>query len=107
MCTQLGDQACIASNIDFKNVAAQIAPDAFGNWVLNGQVQNVGTMPHSNVTSILYLYDNLGNQVGQSFGLTNPPNIDPMQNATLNLSQNQTGLTGAPQFFRISYVPGS
>ncbi|MDQ4074017.1 MAG: hypothetical protein M3162_06900, partial [Thermoproteota archaeon] len=104
MCTQLGDQACIDSNIDFQNVFAQVTPDAFGNWVLNGQVQNVGTVPHSNVTSILYLYDSLGNQVGQNLGLTNPPTINPMQNASLTVPQNQTGLTGTPQFFRISYV---
>ncbi len=104
MCAQLRDHPCIDSNIDFNNVFAQILQDGFGNWILNGQVQNVGTVPHNQVTAILYLYDSFGNLVGQNFGLTNPSTINPLQNATITVAQNQAALSGTPQFFRVSYA---
>ena len=57
ICSQLGDQACIDANSNFNILFSQVTQDSLGNWVLNGEVQNVGNQLHNMVTTIFYLYN--------------------------------------------------
>jgi hypothetical protein len=104
ICNQIGDQACVSSNSKFKISFIQITKDVFGNWTLNGEVQNIDSLPHNQVRAILYLYDNQGNIIGLTQGYTLPSNLNSMQTATFNITEKQSDLMGMPKLYRVSFV---
>ncbi len=103
ICSQLGDQACIASNNDFKILFSQVIQDSIGNWVLNGEVQNVGNQPHDMVATIFYLDHAQGNIIGLNQGNTMPENLNSMQTGLFNSSIANSNLISPPQFYRVAF----
>ena len=75
-----------------------------GNWVLNGEAQNIASNPINNVRVILHLYDAQGNIIGLTQGLPIPSNLGIGQTTLFNLQLKPTDLTGIPKFYRISFV---
>ena len=55
-------------NNNFKILFNQTNQDNFGNWVLNGEAQNIGPNPLNNVMVVWRLYDAPGNIVGITQG---------------------------------------
>lgn len=72
--------------------------DSFGNWVLNGEVQNIASNPINNVRVILHLYDAQGNIIGLTQGLPTPSNLGIGQTTLFNLQESPASLTGTPTF---------
>ena len=107
ICSQLGDQACIDSNSNFKILFSQVIQDSLGNWVLNGEVQNVGNQPHDMVTTTFYLYDAQGNIIGLNQGNTMPVNLNSMQAGLFNVPITNAKLINPPHFYRVSYAFGT
>ena len=107
ICSQLGDQACIDSNNNFKILFSQVIQDSLGNWVLNGEVQNVGNQPHDMVTTTFYLYDAQGNIIGLNQGNTMPVNLNSMQAGLFNVPITNSNLINPPHFYRVSYAFGT
>ena len=91
-------------NSNFKILFNQTTQDNFGNWVLNGEAQNIGTNPINNVIVVWHLYDAFGNIVGLTQGTTIPSILGTGQTTIFNLQLKPTDLTGIPQFYRISFV---
>jgi hypothetical protein len=103
-CNLIGDQACVFMNSNFKILFNQTTHDNLGNWVLNGEAQNIGSNPINNVMVVWHLYDALGNIVGLTQGSPIPSNLGIGQTTIFNLQLKPTDLTGTPKFYRISYV---
>jgi hypothetical protein len=61
-CSLIGDQVCVFMNSNLI-LFNQTTQDNLGNWVLNGEAQNIGVNPINNVVVIWHLYV-LGNIVG-------------------------------------------
>jgi hypothetical protein len=102
-CNLIKDQACVFTNSNFKILFSQMTKDSFGNWVLNGEAQNIAFNPINNVRVILHLYDSQGNIVGLTQGLPTPSNLGIGQTTLFNLQENPTSLTGTPTFYRVSF----
>jgi hypothetical protein len=103
-CNLIGDQACVFMNNNFKILFNQTIQDNLGNWVLNGEAQNIGSNPINNVLVVWHLYDAFGNIVGLTQGFPSPSNLGIGQTTIFNLQENPTSLTGIPKFYRISFV---
>jgi len=103
-CKLIGDQACVFMNSNFKILFNQTTQDNFGNWVLNGEAQNIGANPINNVMVVWHLYDALGNIFGLTQGSPIPSILGTGQTTIFNLQLKPTDLTGIPQFYRISFV---
>ena len=84
-CNLIGDQACVFMNSNFKILFNQTTQDNFGNWVLNGEAQNIGANPLNNVMVVWHLYDALGNIVGVTQGFPIPSNLGIGQTTIFNL----------------------
>ncbi len=67
-CNLIGDQACVFMNSNFEILFNQTTQDNLGNWVLNGEAQNMGTNPINNVRVVWNLYDSFVNIVGLTQG---------------------------------------
>ena len=104
ICSQLGDQAFIDSNSNFNILFSQVTQDSLGNWVLNGEVQNVGNQLHDMVTTIFYLYDAQGNIIGLNQSNTMPENLNSMQTGLFNVPIANSNLISPPNFYRVSYA---
>ena len=104
ICSQLGDQACIDANNNFQILFSQVTQDSIGNWVLNGEVQNVGNQSHNMVTTIFYLYDAQGNIIGLNQSNTMPENLNSMQTGLFNIPIANSNLISPPNFYRVSYA---
>ncbi|MGN6351336.1 MAG: hypothetical protein ACTHL3_07725 [Candidatus Nitrosocosmicus sp.] len=100
-CRQVGDQACIASNSNFKMLLIQTSKDPLGNWILNGEAQNIATHPLKNVRIVWSLYDSHGNIVGLVQGSLVPSNQGIGQTALFNLKSSE--LIDVPKFYRVSF----
>jgi hypothetical protein len=103
-CNLIGDQACVFMNSSFKILFNQTTQDNLGNWMLNGEAQNIGANPLNNVIVVWHLYDALGNIVGVTQGSPIPSNLGIGQTTIFNLQLKPTDLTGIPKFYRISFV---
>ncbi len=55
-------------NSNFEILFNQTTQDNLGNWVLNGEAQNMGTNPINNVRVVWNLYDSFVNIVGLTQG---------------------------------------
>ena len=102
-CNQIGDQSCVFANSNLKILFVQTTKDSFGNWVLNGEAQNLGTFTINNVRAVWHLYDALGNVIGLTQGFPTPSNLGIGQTTLFNLQEKSTDLTGIPKFFRVSF----
>jgi hypothetical protein len=102
-CNLIKDQACVFTNSNFKILFSQTTKDSFGNWVLNGEAQNIASNPINNVRVILHLYDAQGNIIGLTQGLSTSSNLGIGQTTLFNLQENPTSLTGVPKFYRVSF----
>ena len=102
-CNLIKDQACVFTNSNFKILFSQMTKDSFGNWVLNGEAQNIASNPINNVRVILHLYDAQGNIIGLTQGLPTLSNLGIGQTTLFNLQENPTSLTGTPKFYRVSF----
>ena len=102
-CNSINDQACVFANSNMKILFVQTTKDNFGNWVLNGEAQNIGTFAINNVRVVWHLYDALGNIVGVTQGFPIPSNLETGQTTLFNLQIKATDLTGIPKFFRVSF----
>jgi hypothetical protein len=102
-CNLIKDQACVFTNSNFKILFSQTTKDNLGNWVLNGEAQNIASNPINNVRVILHLYDAQGNIIGLTQGLPTPSNLGIGQTTLFNLQENPTSLTGTPKFYRVSF----
>ncbi|MER5175960.1 MAG: FxLYD domain-containing protein [Candidatus Nitrosocosmicus sp.] len=103
MCRQIGDQACIFANSNFKILFIQTTKDNFGNWVLNGEAQNIATNPINKVRIIWHLYDTQGNIIGLTQGFPIPSNLGIGQTTIFNLQEKPTDLTRTPKFYQVSF----
>jgi len=103
-CNLIGDHACVFMNSNFKILFNQTTQDNLGNWVLNGEAQNIGANPINNVMVVWHLYDAFGNIVGLTQGYPIPSSLGIGQTTIFNLQKNPTSLTGVPKFYRISFV---
>jgi hypothetical protein len=103
-CNLIGDQACVFMNSNFKILFNQTTQDNLGNWILNGEAQNIGPNPLNNVIVVWHLYDAFGNIVGLTQGSPIPSNLGIGQTTLFNLQLKPTDLTGMPKFYRISFV---
>jgi hypothetical protein len=103
-CNLIGDQACVFMNSNFKILFNQTTQNNLGNWVLNGEAQNIGANPLNNVMVVWHLYDAFGNIVGLTQGYPIPSSLGIGQTTIFNLQENPTSLTGIPKFYRISFV---
>jgi len=103
-CNLIGDQACVFMNSNFKILFNHTNQDNFGNWILNGEAQNIGANPINNVMVVWHLYDSLGNIVGLTQGFPIPSNLGTGQTTIFNLQLKSTDLTGIPKFYRISFI---
>ena len=81
----------------------QAIKNSFGNWVVNGEAQNVASKTLNQVRAILHFYDAQGNIVGLKQGLTMPSNLKSMQTTIINLQEKPSELTGTPKFYRVSF----
>jgi hypothetical protein len=100
-CRQVGDQACIASNSDFRLLLIQTSKDTLGNWILNGEAQNVGTHLIKNIRIVWILYDAQGNIVGMVQGAPVPSSLGIGQTTLFNLKSSE--LIDMPKFYRVSF----
>jgi hypothetical protein len=103
-CNLIGDQACVFMNSNFKILFNQTSKDNLGNWILNGEAQNIGPNPLNNVIVVWHLYDAFGNIVGLTQGIPIPSSLGIGQTTIFNLQENPISLTGIPKFYRISFV---
>ena len=81
----------------------QTTKDSFGNWLLNGEAQNIGPFTINNVRLVWHLYDSLGNIIGLTQGFPMPSNLAIGQTTLFNLQIKSTDLTGIPALYRISF----
>jgi hypothetical protein len=86
------DQAGVFTNSNFKILFSQMTKGNLGNWVLNGEAQNIASNPINNVRVILHLYDAQGNIIGLTQGLPTPSNLGIGQTTLFNLQENPTSL---------------
>jgi hypothetical protein len=56
-CSQIGDQACVFTNSNFKILFIQTTKDTLDNWILNSEAQNKGANLINNVRIIWCLDD--------------------------------------------------
>ncbi|MER5174297.1 MAG: FxLYD domain-containing protein [Candidatus Nitrosocosmicus sp.] len=103
MCRQIRDQECIFANNNFKILFIQTTKDNFGNWILNGEAQNIATNPINNVGLTWHLYHAQGNIIGLTQGFPIPSNLGSGQTTLFNLQERPTDLIGTPKFYRISF----
>jgi hypothetical protein len=91
-CNLIKDQAGVFTNSNFKILFSQMTKGNLGNWVLNGEAQNIASNPINNVRVILHLYDAQGNIIGLTQGLPTPSNLGIGQTTLFNLQENPTSL---------------
>ncbi|MER5176540.1 MAG: FxLYD domain-containing protein, partial [Candidatus Nitrosocosmicus sp.] len=103
ICIQIGDQACISANSNFKILFIQTTKDTFGNWILNGEAQNIASNPINNVRITWHLYDSQGNVIGLTQGFPIPSNLGTGQTTIFNLQERPLDLTGTPKFYSVSF----
>jgi hypothetical protein len=53
-CNLIGDKAGVFMNSNFKLLFNHTTQDNLGNWVLNGEAQNIGAYPINNVIGVLH-----------------------------------------------------
>ncbi len=102
-CNQIGDQACVFANSNMKILFNQTTKDSFGNWLLNGEAQNIAPFTINNVMVVWHLYDAQGNVIGLTQGFPMPSKIGIGQTTLFNLQEKPPDLTGIPKFFRVSF----
>ena len=102
-CNQIGDQACVFANSNMKILFNQTTKDSFGNWLLNGEAQNIGSFTINNVRVVWHLYNALGNVIGLTQGFPTPSNLAIGQTTLFNLQIKATDLSGIPVLYRISF----
>ena len=74
-------------NNNFKILFNQTTRNNFGNWNLNGEIQNIGLNPINNVRVVWNLYNALGNIVGITQGFPIPFNLGTGQTTIFNLQE--------------------
>jgi hypothetical protein len=102
-CNQIGDQAGVSTNSNLKIIFVQTTKDSFGNWVQNGEAQNIGAFTINNVRAVWHLYDAQGNVIGFTQGFPISSKIGIGQTNLFNLQEKPTDLTGIPKFFRVLF----
>jgi hypothetical protein len=98
-CNQIGDQAGVSTNSNLKIIFVQTTKDSFGNWIQNGEAQNIGAFTINNVRAVWHLYDAQGNVIGFTQGFPTSSKIGIGQTNLFNLQEKPTALTGIPKFF--------
>jgi hypothetical protein len=101
-CNQIGDRFCFFVNRNIKILFNQTTKDSFGNWLLNGEAQNIGgPFTINNVRVVLWhLYDALRNVIGLIQGLSTSSKLGIEQTTLFNLQEITTDLICIAKFYR-------